>query len=89
VENGLAPIRVLTKERKEKLLDRFQEEIFREEYPEIFNQIKRIPFLLGVNKEKWRVSFDWLIKDDYNYVKVLEGFYNNKKPEVEDDGEIV
>jgi hypothetical protein len=87
-ENNLLPIKVLTKGREAKLLARYQEEIFREKYHEIFNQIEHSPFLLGVSDKEWRVNFDWLIENDTNYVRVLEGFYKNYKPEVEDDGEI-
>lgn len=36
-------------------------------------------FLKGQNDRSWIITFDWLIKPS-NYIKVLEGNYNDKKP---------
>jgi len=35
-------------------------------------------FLNGVNDKQWKATFDWLLKPT-NFVKVLEGNYNNKE----------
>jgi len=35
-------------------------------------------FLNGVNDKQWKATFDWLMKPT-NFVKVLEGNYNNKE----------
>jgi hypothetical protein len=42
------------------------------------------PFALGDSKGGWSIDFDWLIEDDTNYVKLLEGKYKNKKPTIND-----
>ena len=42
------------------------------------NIIAKTPFLKGVNKRGWKVDFDWLIANDTNYVKVLEGKYKQE-----------
>jgi len=35
--------------------------------------MSKSPFLTG---DGWKVSFDWLIENDTNYLKTLEGNYN-------------
>jgi hypothetical protein len=39
--------------------------------------IRGSPFLQGKNPRGWKVDFDWLIESTTNYVKVLEGKYEN------------
>ena len=36
-------------------------------------------FLHGHNDHRWKADFDWILKPD-NFLKILEGKYNNKKP---------
>jgi len=43
-----------------------------------FTKIEESEFCKGNNDRRWRASFDWLIANDTNIVKVLEGKYNNK-----------
>jgi len=44
--------------------------------PEIFKAIEeQIRFLTGDNSHHWRVSYDWLIENDLNFVKILERKY--------------
>ncbi|CBH21669.1 protein of unknown function [Acetoanaerobium sticklandii] len=43
------------------------------------DKIKASTFLNGQNPKSWIITFDWLIKPA-NYIKVLEGNYDNKKP---------
>lgn len=38
-------------------------------------------FLKGKNDRGWKMDFDWLIANDTNIVKILEGKYSNKKQE--------
>ena len=42
-------------------------------------KIRGSNFLKGQNDRSWIITFDWLIKPS-NYIKVLEGNYNNKNP---------
>jgi len=42
-----------------------------------FEIVKQTPFLMGVNDRKWVADFDWLIGNDTNMAKVLEGKYGN------------
>ena len=41
----------------------------------ILNGIKESDFCLGKNNSGWKVDFDWIISNDTNYLKVLEGKY--------------
>jgi len=33
---------------------------------------------MGENDRQWVADFDWIIKNDTNWVKVMEGKYDNK-----------
>lgn len=69
----------VNRERRDKLKTRFQNKHFREHYKEAIQTIGQSPFLLGDNQRKWKVSFDWFIHNDNNYVKILEGRYTDSK----------
>ena len=77
-EIGLKIIRGITKHRKRKLLARLGEKAFEDNIGAVFDAIRNTPFLRGKNKNGWQADFDWIIKDDNNYVKILEGKYSNK-----------
>jgi len=74
-QNNLSKIQSLGDSRKKKLLTRQQEEFFN--LNNIFAKIKTSDFLLGRSSD-WKVSFDWLIENETNYIKVIEGNYENK-----------
>ena len=72
----LPKIKEITETRREHLKALFEKESFRD-YVKIFEAIEKQPFLIQGNPESkehkdWRISFDWLIANDTNYVKVLE-----------------
>lgn len=46
---------------------------------ELFEKMMASSFLRGDNKRGWRASFDWLITNDKNWVKVYEGNYDDRK----------
>ena len=73
--NGLPKVRTITEARKEKMRVRWKQEGFREGFPEALKAIINTPFLLGDNKRKWKVTFDWLIDNEGNWLKVIEGNY--------------
>ena len=78
----LAEIREISDKRRAKLKKRFEKESFRS-LKAILEAIAEQPFLLGENSRKWKVSFDWLIENDTNYLKVLERKYKDHKTEKE------
>ena len=50
-------------------------------FEKIFNLMADSSFMNGNNDRGWKPSFDWIIENDKNYVKVLEGKYNNNNTE--------
>lgn len=49
----------------------------------VFEKANNSKFLTGTNDWNWRATFDWLIKPS-NFVKVLEGNYDEKKGKKEE-----
>ncbi|MEO2054712.1 MAG: hypothetical protein ABGX83_05375 [Nitrospira sp.] len=46
----------------------------------VFKRINVSQFCQGDNQRKWVASYDWIINNDENAVKVLEGKYDDRKP---------
>lgn len=65
-------------ERRTHLKNRFLDKHFKESYKEVIDKISKSRFLLGNNERSWKVFFDWLIQNETNYLKVLEGRYEDK-----------
>ena len=70
--------KILTDSRRVKINARLKEVVFRDNYKKIFEIVSQTDFLKGVNDRQWKADFDWLIENDKNYVKVLEGKYATK-----------
>lgn len=77
-------VTVITDKRKEKLNTRLKEDAFANNYIEIFNIIAKTDFLKGENDTGWKADFDWVIENDTNYVKIMEGKYASSKPKNKD-----
>lgn len=74
---NLPRAREFTKSRKEKSRVRFKEHGEKEFWVKVFTILNKTPFLRGENKTGWRADFDWIIANDQNCVKVLEGRYGS------------
>ncbi|QZY55957.1 phage replisome organizer N-terminal domain-containing protein [Crassaminicella profunda] len=75
----LAKVRSLSQNRKKHLQARWKQFDYNlETFKEIFKKVNESEFCNGSNNRKWKVDFDWLIKNDENMVKVLEGKYDSK-----------
>lgn len=76
------PTKILNKTRRDKINLRLKEQAFLEGYPKIFQMVEQSDFLTGRAPSKEHPNFkgglDWIITNDHNYIKVLEGKYNNK-----------
>lgn len=75
---GKPKVAQLTKARREKLKARFAEPTFAERWQEAIDRIAKAPadaFCNGGNDRGWRLDLDFFIKNDTNYVRVLEGRY--------------
>lgn len=84
-KNTFSKIIKLTDSRKKKLLARVKEQ-------GLNNIIRAIDiaseseFLKGSNDSGWKMDFDWLIANDTNIIKILEGKYSNNKNSNEEKG---
>ena len=68
--------RELTPQRRDKIRVRLQERPL-DQWKEIFKRITASRFCRGDNPRGWRASFDWIIANQENAVKVLEGKYDD------------
>lgn len=80
---GLPAVRELSASRRKKALLRLGEHPRAEWWSAVFANIRASPFLRGLKGGSngsahpgWRATFDWLIENDTNGVKVFEGKYN-------------
>lgn len=68
----------LSSVRKKHLQARIKEIPCRKEWREIFKRIASSKFLRGESGGgDWRANFDWIISNDTNYAKVMEGRYDS------------
>lgn len=84
----LSKVQNVSDTRRKHLKQRFIEEKFRD-FPAVLKAIEEQPFLINgnpssQNHKNWHIDLDWLIKNDTNYLKVLERKYkdadHNRKP---------
>jgi len=76
-KNSLNKISSLTNSRKKKLQVRFKNGDFKKLFSNALVEIKKSQYLLGA--KGWKISFDWLIQNDENILKVIEGNYRDKE----------
>ena len=72
----VSKVKEISEKRRGCLKKRFTRDSFRD-FNKIIEAIKGQPFLLGENDRKWTISFDWVIENDTNYLKVLEYKYKS------------
>lgn len=69
----------LTDKRKIKVRVRFEEMKFSyETLQKVFDKCEASYFMRGDNKRGWKADFDWIFTNSQNWVKVLEGKYDNQ-----------
>lgn len=69
----------LTDKRKMKIRVRFEEMKFSyETLQDVFDKCEASNFMRGDNKRGWKADFDWIFTNSQNWVKVLEGKYDNQ-----------
>lgn len=71
-------IRTLSKGRKDKVRIRWGEIKSLDTFEQLCNRMEESSFLKGKNDRGWKASFDWLLENDNNWVKVIEGNYVDK-----------
>lgn len=68
----------ITDKRKTKIRLRFEEMGFSfERLQEVFDKAENSMFLRGDNNRSWKADFDWMMANSQNWVKILEGKYDN------------
>jgi hypothetical protein len=65
-----------TESRRRKVQARVRQGITLETFAEAVRRCSSTAFLLGTNDRGWKADFDWLIENDRNLLKVLEGKYD-------------
>ena len=68
----------LTASRKEKILRRLAEMGDMATMEKVFKKMESSEFLKGGNKNGWMASFDWVFDNSNNWLKVIEGNYDNQ-----------
>ena len=76
-ENSLSKISSLSDSREKKLQMRLKNSDFKKLFDMALVEIKKSQYLLG--EKGWKITFDWLIKNDENILKVVEGNYRDKE----------
>lgn len=77
--SGLPVCKVLTDIRRDKLNQRWRSQHFRDNYKAAIEKIGKSNFCKGGSDKGWKASIDWFLHNDTNYVKALEGKYDDKK----------
>lgn len=73
---GLPSVQLpLSGKRVDKAKARIREHPSDDWWGSVFRAIGASPFLTGKTKTKWKANFDWLLANDTNAIKVLEGQY--------------
>jgi len=72
-------VKALSEKRKAKMKQRYNELGGIEMFKEAFNKVNESDFLTGKSKDSWIVKFDWIMENDTNILKLLEGNYSNGK----------
>ena len=76
---NLARVGTITEKRKDLLRKRWKENPNSEYWVKVIKAINASAFLIGERKgSTWRANLDWLIRNQENTVKVLEGEYADK-----------
>ncbi len=82
--NCLPKVQKLTDDRREKIRLRLNELTgepteYIEKATELFSRVNASDFLRGDSNSGWTATFDWLFSNSKNWVKVMEGNYDNER----------
>lgn len=71
---NLSRLKDINESRRKKFATRIREPAF--DFLKILEKIKVSPHLKGDNNRGWKADFNWILENDSNYLKILEGNYN-------------
>ena len=77
--DSIPQIIALTPWRVEKLKARLKEHAFIKHWKEAIGKATASAFCRGKNDRGWKIDFSWFIENGNNYIKVLEGKYDDKQ----------
>lgn len=82
----LNEINIISQTRKKKIKSRWKNGLNTlDNWEKLFKKVSESDFLTGKTSD-WKATIDWLIQNDNNYVKVLEGNYKNNKSQKNNNG---
>lgn len=87
VDARIPKLKTLTQDRLDRLVKRCDEMGKRtlpeaqEHFAELIKRMNKSPFCRGEGSTSWKASFDWLFRNNYNQLKVLEGNYDPNSEE--------
>jgi uncharacterized protein YdaU (DUF1376 family) len=73
-KQGIPRIKGLSAGRRTKLAERMTEKEF--DLSRIIETLKEADFATGAMTSGWKATFDWVIENDTNYLKILEGNFD-------------
>jgi hypothetical protein len=73
----------MTGNRKGKILQRLREMGGTNILEQVFRKMEASDFLKGNNRYGWQATFDWVFKNQDNWMKILEGNYDNRIPQLQ------
>ncbi|AQT68309.1 hypothetical protein STSP2_01468 [Anaerohalosphaera lusitana] len=77
-KENLPVIRAFSDQRQNRLKVRMSERVFADNWREAIDKLSASSFATGHNDRAWRADVDWLLKNSTNYIKVLEGKYDDR-----------
>jgi hypothetical protein len=72
----LPAVEKVSDSRRRRLQARIAHGLTPECFKAVIDKVQRTPFCLGDNERGWKVTFDYLIANDDNVTKILEGVYD-------------
>ena len=78
-ESCFPKILKVSKQRRAHLKERWKEHPDICQWKCLLKKMEESSFLKGANEKSWTASFDWLISNDTNWLKILEGKYDDRK----------
>lgn len=80
---NLPQVKSISDKRKSKIKARLSEfgdpKLWSAHVRELFEKVQASSFLCGGNGNGWTASFDWIFENESNWVKVMEGNYDNDR----------
>jgi len=87
--NALPPVKkIRTKKRMRKLRARWKEDVFRENWLRIFKMLPHCQDWINSwynNSERGKLTFNWIIEREDNYVKIYEDHYRDGRKQTRND----